>query len=251
MRGVGPASFIPAVGSAQHPAQREHACARTSSSSVQVRRDSRSGRCCASTASTRLWSTARTASGRVAPPLRPAASAHRARALAPAGAAHAPVLRTVRGSRRRRRLSRALCHAPSVAARARHDRAARRADAGRAGGSSAPTVRSRRPTSSSRPAATARRCCPTGRVATSSAASSCTPRPIATRRPYVGRDVLVVGAGNTASEISVDLVEGGARRVRLAVQNAAEHRAAPGGRAAVAGRERLRTAPATVAWSTG
>jgi putative flavoprotein involved in K+ transport len=36
--------------------------------------------------------------------------------------------------------------------------------------------------------------------------------------PYVGRDVLVVGGGNTASEIAVDLVEGGSRRVRLAVR---------------------------------
>jgi putative flavoprotein involved in K+ transport len=36
--------------------------------------------------------------------------------------------------------------------------------------------------------------------------------------PYVGRDVLVVGGGNTASEIAVDLVERGARRVRLSVR---------------------------------
>ncbi len=36
--------------------------------------------------------------------------------------------------------------------------------------------------------------------------------------PYIGRDVLVVGGGNTASEIAVDLMEGGARRVRLAVR---------------------------------
>ena len=36
--------------------------------------------------------------------------------------------------------------------------------------------------------------------------------------PYVGRDVLVVGAGNTGAEIAVDLVEGGARSVRLAVR---------------------------------
>jgi putative flavoprotein involved in K+ transport len=36
--------------------------------------------------------------------------------------------------------------------------------------------------------------------------------------PYAGRDVLVVGGGNTASEIAVDLVEGGARRVRLSVR---------------------------------
>jgi putative flavoprotein involved in K+ transport len=35
---------------------------------------------------------------------------------------------------------------------------------------------------------------------------------------YAGRDVLVVGGGNTASEIAVDLVEGGARRVRLAIR---------------------------------
>jgi monoamine oxidase len=35
-------------------------------------------------------------------------------------------------------------------------------------------------------------------------------------RPYAGRDVLVVGAGNTGAEIAVDLVEHGARRVRLA-----------------------------------
>jgi putative flavoprotein involved in K+ transport len=36
--------------------------------------------------------------------------------------------------------------------------------------------------------------------------------------PYAGRDVLVVGAGNTGAEIAVDLVEGGARSVRLAVR---------------------------------
>ncbi|MGV9936850.1 flavin-containing monooxygenase [Streptomyces olivaceoviridis] len=38
--------------------------------------------------------------------------------------------------------------------------------------------------------------------------------------PYRGRDVLVVGAGNTGAEIAVDLVEGGAARVRLAVRTA-------------------------------
>ncbi|MDT9690544.1 NAD(P)/FAD-dependent oxidoreductase [Streptomyces sp. P9(2023)] len=36
--------------------------------------------------------------------------------------------------------------------------------------------------------------------------------------PYAGRDVLVVGAGNTGAEIAADLVEGGAGRVRLAVR---------------------------------
>ncbi|MEU6666442.1 NAD(P)/FAD-dependent oxidoreductase [Streptomyces sp. NPDC046727] len=36
--------------------------------------------------------------------------------------------------------------------------------------------------------------------------------------PYRGRDVLVVGIGNTGAEIAVDLVEGGAARVRLAVR---------------------------------
>ncbi|GAA3752207.1 NAD(P)/FAD-dependent oxidoreductase [Plantactinospora mayteni] len=36
--------------------------------------------------------------------------------------------------------------------------------------------------------------------------------------PYVGRDVLVVGTGNTGAEIAVDLAEGGAGRVRLAVR---------------------------------
>ena len=36
--------------------------------------------------------------------------------------------------------------------------------------------------------------------------------------PYVGRDVLVVGSGNTGAEIAVDLVEGGAGRVRMAVR---------------------------------
>jgi cation diffusion facilitator CzcD-associated flavoprotein CzcO len=36
--------------------------------------------------------------------------------------------------------------------------------------------------------------------------------------PYAGRDVLVVGTGNTGAEIAVDLVEGGAARVRLAVR---------------------------------
>jgi putative flavoprotein involved in K+ transport len=36
--------------------------------------------------------------------------------------------------------------------------------------------------------------------------------------PYRGKDVLVVGTGNTGAEIAVDLVEGGAERVRLAVR---------------------------------
>ena len=36
--------------------------------------------------------------------------------------------------------------------------------------------------------------------------------------PYAGRDVLVVGAGNSGAEIAVDLVEHGAARVRLAVR---------------------------------
>ncbi|MFI7010409.1 flavin-containing monooxygenase [Streptomyces sp. NPDC050145] len=38
--------------------------------------------------------------------------------------------------------------------------------------------------------------------------------------PYAGQDVLVVGVGNTGAEIAVDLVEGGAARVRLAVRTA-------------------------------
>lgn len=38
--------------------------------------------------------------------------------------------------------------------------------------------------------------------------------------PYAGRDVLVVGAGNTGAEIAVDLADGGAARVRLAVRTA-------------------------------
>ncbi|WP_030753346.1 NAD(P)/FAD-dependent oxidoreductase [Streptomyces sp. NRRL S-31] len=38
--------------------------------------------------------------------------------------------------------------------------------------------------------------------------------------PYRDRDVLVVGVGNTGAEIAVDLAEGGAARVRLAVRAA-------------------------------
>ncbi|MFD9460277.1 flavin-containing monooxygenase [Streptomyces sp. NPDC060027] len=38
--------------------------------------------------------------------------------------------------------------------------------------------------------------------------------------PYEGRDVLVVGVGNTGAEIAVDLIEGGASRVRLSVRTA-------------------------------
>ncbi|WP_435612225.1 flavin-containing monooxygenase [Streptomyces sp. bgisy159] len=38
--------------------------------------------------------------------------------------------------------------------------------------------------------------------------------------PYAGRDVLVVGVGNTGAEIAVDLAESGASRVRLAVRTA-------------------------------
>ncbi len=37
-------------------------------------------------------------------------------------------------------------------------------------------------------------------------------------KPYAGRDVLVVGVGNTGAEIAVDLVESGAERVRLAMR---------------------------------
>lgn len=36
--------------------------------------------------------------------------------------------------------------------------------------------------------------------------------------PYAGRDVLVAGVGNTGAEAAVDLAEGGAARVRLAVR---------------------------------
>lgn len=36
--------------------------------------------------------------------------------------------------------------------------------------------------------------------------------------PYAGKDVLVIGAGNTGAEIAVDLMEGGAARVRLAIR---------------------------------
>jgi cation diffusion facilitator CzcD-associated flavoprotein CzcO len=36
--------------------------------------------------------------------------------------------------------------------------------------------------------------------------------------PYAGRDVLVVGSGNTGTELAVDLVEHGAARVRLSVR---------------------------------
>lgn len=36
--------------------------------------------------------------------------------------------------------------------------------------------------------------------------------------PYSGRDVLVVGVGNTGAEIAADLADGGASRVRLAVR---------------------------------
>jgi putative flavoprotein involved in K+ transport len=38
--------------------------------------------------------------------------------------------------------------------------------------------------------------------------------------PYAGKDILVVGVGNTGAEIAVDLVEGGASRVRLSVRTA-------------------------------
>ena len=36
--------------------------------------------------------------------------------------------------------------------------------------------------------------------------------------PYRDRDVLVVGSGNTGAEIAVDLVEGGAKQVRIAIR---------------------------------
>jgi putative flavoprotein involved in K+ transport len=39
-------------------------------------------------------------------------------------------------------------------------------------------------------------------------------------KPYAGKDVLVVGTGNTGAEIAADLAEGGAARVRLSVRTA-------------------------------
>ncbi|WAX79475.1 flavin-containing monooxygenase [Streptomyces sp. KMM 9044] len=39
-------------------------------------------------------------------------------------------------------------------------------------------------------------------------------------QPFAGQDVLVAGVGNTGAEIAVDLVEGGASRVRLSVRTA-------------------------------
>jgi putative flavoprotein involved in K+ transport len=39
-------------------------------------------------------------------------------------------------------------------------------------------------------------------------------------QPYRGQDVLIVGAGNSGTEIAVDLAEGGAARVRIAVRTA-------------------------------
>ncbi len=60
----------------------------------------------------------------------------------------------------------------------------------------------------------------TGPVATPTPATSCTPPTTATPSPTSSRDVLVVGIGNTGAEIAVDLVEGGASRVRLAVRTA-------------------------------
>lgn len=36
--------------------------------------------------------------------------------------------------------------------------------------------------------------------------------------PYIGKDVLVVGSGNTGAEIALDLVESGARSVRISVR---------------------------------
>ncbi|MFJ5264378.1 flavin-containing monooxygenase [Streptomyces sp. NPDC088387] len=38
--------------------------------------------------------------------------------------------------------------------------------------------------------------------------------------PFTGRDILVVGVGNTGAEIAVDLIDGGASRVRLSVRTA-------------------------------
>jgi putative flavoprotein involved in K+ transport len=37
-------------------------------------------------------------------------------------------------------------------------------------------------------------------------------------RPFIGSDVLVVGAGNTASDIATDLARGGAARVRISIR---------------------------------
>ena len=59
-----------------------------------------------------------------------------------------------------------------------------------------------------------------GRGSRRSPASWCTRRTTGTPTPYRGKDVLVVGAGNTGSEIAVDLTEGGASRVRLAIRTA-------------------------------
>ena len=84
-----------------------------------------------------------------------------------------------------------------------------------------------------------------------STARSCTPRRTGTPTPYAGRDVLVVGVGNTGAEIAVDLTEGGASRVRLAVRTAAAHRPPLQLRLARAGHRASSCAACPVrAWST-
>lgn len=63
--------------------------------------------------------------------------------------------------------------------------------------------------------------------------------------PYEGKDVLVVGGGNTGTEIAVELADGGAKRVRLAVRTLPHLVRRPAaGWCAVAGRRLSRVLPA-------
>ena len=113
---------------------------------------------------------------------------------------------------------RAVRAPPRARADARHRGPRRQPRRTRAGRSTPPPASLRAASSWSRPGTTTPRSCPISPGRDTFEGELVHASDYRNAEPYRGRDVLVVGSGNTGAEIAVDLVEGGARRVRLAVR---------------------------------
>ena len=165
----------------------------------------------------------------MATPLRPAAPAHPAPLVRAPRLPDPAQLRSVGGSRRRGPLPRVVRRAPPPRAAPRRG--------GRAGRPRRPRRPGRRhlrrplgrpprrrqhdrgaTTSSSPRATTTPPWRPTGPASDAFTGEVVLARDYRNGRPFAGRDVLVVGSGNTGMEIATDLADHGATRVWLAVR---------------------------------
>ena len=158
----------------------------------------------------------------VAAALRAAAPAHHPALVEPAGTADPAALRPVGGPRGRRRVPRAVRRAPrdrgADRGRGHADRPRRLRQLG-AGDHDGRVVRRvdrrRRDGLQPHPGAAA-----VARASRGSPASWCTPRPTGTRRRTAAGTCSSSARATPGAEIAVDLTEGGASRVRLAIRTA-------------------------------